>query len=350
MKRRNTGPMEEAVDGGYDKEDRVYLKTGRKVTKKHIVDVLSKADALSRTLFWKRLPTNFTGVNGELWLSHNNAENPLNNRMPLYMFNLDRLQLAGVGEGAAHRLSYNKTTGYFVWSEVQSYAADGTFTKYPQVLRQASDFPASNQKDLYFSNYNIKLCLYGNTTRSTTFDIKLVSFTEEQVAPTNDANTVNGGGATPDGIEHQTFWQTQVRDIVSHPCSVDVTYGQESKMKVHKSARYTIGPNSTTQSDTNPGHVFVNWFHQRNKKVPMRRTGINSATDAQRLDDILNAQENRTDLTGQAGLLVETPNTVDRLYLLVRANDYIVNTVTPDTNAIAPSFDLAYTTTYYVNV
>jgi len=352
-KRPRTEPSErngteEAVDGGYDKEDRVYVKTGRKVSKRHIVDVLSRADALSRTLFFKVLPTQFTGVNGQLWLSHNSLD-ATNDRLPLYLFNLDRLQLAGTGEGAGHRLVYNQTTGFFGWIPITGQSATGTGTVYPQVLRQAADFPVSNQKDLYFSNYSIKLCLYGNTTRTTTFDIYLVSFTEEQVAPANDANTLNGGGSTPDGLEHQTFWQTQVRDIIAHPCAIDVPYGQQSKMRIHKRARYIIGPNSTTQSDTNPGHVIVNWFHQRNKKIGMRRTGIDPGTDAQRLDEIFNAQENRTDLTGQAGLLTETPNAVDRMYLYIRANDYVLNTA-GDTNATAASFDIAYTTTYYVNV
>lgn len=364
--RRNTGPMgisdpTAGDQGGYNQETRIAVKTGRHVKKGHIMDVLGKNDLLSRTLFWKNLPQNFTGTYGQLDLGYNvnSTIAPLaSNRLPVYLWNLNRFQLAGTAPsdvGACLRLCMDRTTGLFNWLAVASQAANGTPTQYPQVLRDSVDFPTNPQKSVYWGSFNMKLCLYGNTSKNVRFKVAIVSFDNDNISPTNDFNVVNGGGTSTQGLEHQTFWQEQVKDIISHPCALQgPSYGQTGKMKVHKFAAYEIGPTLTTESDANPHHIIVNWTHRINKKIDLRQSGgTTAAADPERFTQLTDSRQNYVGASGpagdQSGILQLTPNVKDRLYLMVMANDYVPDTTVAGSNATCGSMDVSYTTSYYVN-
>lgn len=355
----------EGDQGGYNQETRISLRTGRQVTKGHINRVLNKSDLLSRTLFWKRLPINFIGISGQYPLLYNSSTlvTPgTSDKLPLYMFNLTRLQLAGTGASAAYRLCIDKTSGLFNWTPYNSFSNTGTDTAYPQVLRDATDFPSTAQKELYWGNVNLKMVLYGATNKNTTYDLMLVSFENENIAVSNDTNQLNGGGTTGTGLEHQTFWQEMVKDYIAHPCAIQgPSYGQASKMKILRKARYSIGPTATTETDVNPHHVIVNWFHGINKRINMRYSGTVSATPANVLAQLENADANYVDSSGLGGVLQETPQVKDRVYLLIRASDYTKDNVdetlvtktnggTTAVNSAGGSFDLSYTTSYYVTI
>lgn len=338
--------------GGYEQERWTRKITGRRVKRSHIDRILGKNELLSRTLFWKNLPQQFTGVNGTMFLSYNinSVRAPLGiDLWPVYLFNLTRFQLEGVppSVGSSYRLQQDRATGFFSWQSIAGKAADGTTdTIYPQVLRDSTDFPDTPQKDVFWGKVNLRGVVYGCKNRATNCTLSLVKFEGEDLPTSNDSNIANIGSATGDGLEHQTFWQEEVNKLIAHPAAVRLNYGQRSKMKILRQERITIGPTTTIESDANPHHVVFNWTHNINKRMNLRLTGADPAVVA----DLADARRNQIDVAGTQGLLQFAPKVEDRVYLLVQATDFEANTTTTDVNTTASSFDLSYTSTYYVSV
>lgn len=328
-----------AAQGGYVQEERRRLTTGRKEKKSQIVKSLATRDLLSRTLFWKVLPTQFTGTFGMLQLSNNNSD-AQKTWLPLYLFDLTHLQAGGVSKGVCHRANIGTGTspGVVNWASVSGQDAGAGTTNNMGILRQSPDFPSTPQPVIHYGTAHVNLVLYGNTTKNTVFNVALVQFTDEENAPFDDL--AGGESGNP---KHNAFWQERVRRYITHPCEQSVKYRQ-SGMKVLRSRTFKIAPSSSTELDTNPHHLIVKWKHHINKQVGMRLTGTATMNASQ----ISNAQYNVTDAAGGAGILTDTPRVKDRVYLLVEANDWIASGT--DDNSKCASFDVALTCTHYVTV
>lgn len=354
-KRRKFGPPEIDEDigdeGGYIQETRAKLRSGRRPKKAQIMRVMGKADLLSRTLFFKRLPTSFKGDFGQYPLSYFNDAAGTQSKYPIYVCNL--MQLPGSALSPLNRLTVSEATGLLSWEGQVGQSLSGADNAQMQVLRVSPGFPNIDPpyppgipyKEFYWGNVNIKLCLYGCTTRNTQFEVMLVQFENDLVSPTQDDNNLNTGGLTGDALEHQSFWQEQVKALVAHPCAIGTYYGQQSKMKILKYEKIHIGPTTNIQNDSNPHHYILNWTHGISKKTNMRLSG----TNAMSFNAQTNAKTTIVDTTGGQGVLTQTCKAPDRVYLILRANDYDVTTAA-ETAATSASFDIGFTTTHYVNI
>lgn len=343
--RRNFGPPaatvvgETAAQGGYIQEETRRVATGRKEAKSTIARTLNSKDLLSKTLMWKNLPAQFSGVSGTMWLSQNTS-NALYTQLPVYAFDLTQLQ--GLGWPVAQRLNIGTATnanpGVPFWTAVSGQDATGGTYGGMWPLRASPDFPAAAQPYIHYGAANINMVLYGNTTKNTTYCVSLVQFPDEDLAPCDDLRITNDAKT-----KHRAYWAEQVRRYITHPCENSVRYSS-SKVKVLRTKIFKIAPTATYESDANPHHTIVRWRHQINKTIGMRLTGQNATTYAQETD----ARVNVTDTTGTTGLLTESPRASHRVYLMISSNDFLP--ATGDTNSNAASFDLSFNTTHYVTV
>lgn len=334
---RTDGDSGDASQGGYVQEARRVWTTGRKEDKGTIARTLNSKDLLSRSLFWKKVPAQFSGANGTMYLSQFTGTAGFV-AMPIYMFDLTQLQ--GTTFPMATRLWVPTATGlpFFHASDLFGQDAANGSVSGMSVLRSSPDFPSAAQPYIHYGSANVNMVLYGNTQKNTTFNLSLVQFPDADLAPCDDNRVSNASK-----VKFSAFWQERIRRYITHPCELSVKYSQ-SKMKVLRSKQFKIAPTSTTESDATPHHLIVKWRHHINKTVGMRLGGSGAVTTTQETD----ARLNPTDTTGSVSILTESPRVKDRVYLLVECNDWLPAATEGSSNA--PSFDASFLTTHYVTV
>lgn len=273
--------------------------------------------------------TQFTGDNGQVPLSHYMDTTNAKRRLPVYLFDLThqpRGSADATTQGSIHRLFLNDPNGEVGWEQqkcMDTSSPPALNFAHPLTLYASPGATSSAIWDnVCIDKFYIKLNLYGQTNRPTTFWVSLVQFKGDELTPVDDFNTTTVGVASKT-TDMADYWTTYAKRLVGNPIAEYSAWSKSKSMiKVLKTKKFEIGPTSTVESDPDPHCVTVNWVHNYGKLVDYKKVrGTTVATD----DGAVLAGNVVLDTLSSTTASNWTPRAKDRVYLMVSSTAWSVN-------------------------
>lgn len=260
---------------------------------------------------------------------------------------MDLTHLWDSGLPCLHRLIMHTSganDGKMGWMSIAGVNATGAGATIPYLRYATQNFPKTNFPDrLHFGKSVMKLNLYGCKTRPTTFTLSLVRFKKDNYTPVNDQATAEVPVCDEIGT---ALWQSRVKRLVANPIA-DQSSIRTGDMVVISKRVYNIAPTSTTEADPDPHCITVNWTHDMNKIVSMRKYQSVSTDDAH----VIDAQRAQVDVETTQVTANYTPFAKDRVYLMIEATAWTPLAEADAVNAdTSPSIEYNFKTTVRCDV
>lgn len=175
--------------------------------------------------------------------------------MPLHCMLLNS-GIVGQAEGNLQQLSFTPQ-GNLVWTNLQCQTASGAnvASSYQGEYQESS---IENSRFIRYAWYDIRLCLYGATSQPAVWDIWLVKFTQDELVPFGDVESLTADNRTL--ANRSSFWQQLVKPAVFHPMMPAVH--SRKGMRVLKHKRVNIPGSSNDDLDVSPPSVQLRWFYR----------------------------------------------------------------------------------------
>jgi len=291
----------------------------------------------------ERLVYRWNGVkafngNGYYWMSNKTVD--ANTRaLPLYLFDLTSVNNISAGTSIKAipmlQLQQDNTAGAMAFTQVQGLAANGaTLTSNLIAEVQTAigtgtglNLPAPYTKSVLESAV-IKLNCWGAVSKSTRFQLSVVRFSDQDLVPTHGTYAVDLAAAN---TKRSDLFQSLIKSLTFNPIST--SGGSFNKrMKVLKSMTFTIEPQQTTDSDTDPSVQSVSWTLKLNKLLDFTER-------AEVLANITDTND-QADYVEQTGAVIKAQiKPTSRLYFMIRSTNYGLDAT--ESNVLTPSFDLS---------
>lgn len=344
-KRARTVPtIMQSAQGGYQQHTTAYVKSGRKVKVASVADQLQRRNIGTAVMQFKSIPQ-FSGDFGVRAINNRVIASTGKRNVPIYL--MDLTHLANAGQPCFHRLymwTSGAADGKCGWDSVSGENSVGGTTLVPFLRYASQNFPAASFPDrLHFGRTDIKLNLYGMKTRPTEFILSLVRFKDDHYTPVDDQGLNVIGTCDEIGT---AFWQSRIKRLTANPIADQYTI-RDRAMQVINRKVYKIGPTTTDQSDPDPHCITVNWKHDINRIVSMRKYQTVSTDDV----EVVDANKVPIDTNTSQPSANYTPFAKDRVYLLIEAKAWVPQVETDPTDATnSPSFDYNVKTTVRCDV
>jgi len=309
---------------------------GRTMTASKKTMMLTRANLERLVYRWNGVKA-FTG-NGYYWMS-NKTVDAATRALPLYLFDLTSVNNISAGTAIKAipmlQLQQDNVAGAMAFAQVQGLAANGaTLTSNLVAEVQTAvgtgtglNLPAPYTKSV-LESASIKLNCWGAVSKSTRFQLSIVRFSDQDLVPTHGTYAVDLAAAN---TKRTDLFQSLIKSLTFNPIST--TGGAFNKrMKVIKSMNFTIEPQQTTDSDTDPSVKSVSWTLKLNKLLDFteRSEVIQTIADT-------NDQADYIEHTGQVIKAQIKPTS--RMYLMIRSTNYGLDAT--ESNVLTPSFDLS---------
>lgn len=179
---------------------------------------------------------------------------------------------------------------------------------------------------------SIQANLWGCKSKATKYMVQVVQIKDDDLVPDHALAGITGDQAKATA-KRNDFYQNMIKSWTFNPIST--TGGiQSKKYKVLKTQTITIEPNPTTDGDQDPQCVVYKAFLKLNKLCKYEETSAFLTTDADTNDQADYALNTGAQITNQV-------NPTSRIYLVIRATNYGIDTATGNLNTVTPSFDLS---------
>lgn len=333
-----------AAQGGYQQLASVKVKSGRKSKLSKVATTLQRKNICVAQTQFKNIGQ-FTGDYGTLSVNHRNVTSASRRDLPVYMMDLTHLW---GGLATMHRLGMytaaGANDGKMGWFSVQGVNDGGSSAFIPHFKYTSPNFPVSTFPNrVHVGASEIKLNLYGCKTRPTKFTLSLVRFKKDNYCPLNDQATAEQNTLDELGT---AFWQSRVKRLVANPIA-DQYRVNGSDMQVIARRVYDIAPTSTTESDPDPHCITVNWTHDINRVVNLKKYQAVDTDDV----NVVNANLIAKDQPSTQISANYTPFAKDRVYLLIEATAWtpLAEADAQDANT-SPSLEYNFKTTFRCDV
>jgi len=266
--------------------------------------------------------------------------------LPWYMMDLTAVNNYG-GDTPAVMPSYpflqlkqTASTGNMFFSVVPGWDQSGVTATSSYRLEKAPVLSASllqNPETAPFgrsmiSHASIQANLWGCKSKSTKYMVQVVRILDDDLVPDHDL-AFAGTEVTKATPKRNDFYQNMIKSWTFNPIST--TGGlQARKYKVLKTQTITIDPNPTTDGDADPQVVVYKAFLKLNKICKYEETSNYLRRDIDLNDEADYVINGGPQITTQV-----SPKA--RIYLVIRATNYGIDTATGDLNTVTPSFDLS---------
>jgi len=310
-------------------------RIGRNMTASKKTMMLTRANLERLVYRWNGVKA-FTG-NGYYWMS-NKTVDASTRALPLYMFDLTAVNniSAGAPINAIPMLQLQQNVGgAMAFAPIQGLGPDGASLTSILVAEQSTatgsgtglNLPAPYTKSV-LESASIKLNCWGAVSKSTRFQLSIVRFTDQDLVPTHGTYAVDLAAAN---TKRSDLFQSLIKSLTFNPIST--TGGSFNKrMKVIKTMSFTIEPQQTTDSDTDPSVKSVSWTLKLNKL-------LNFTERAEVLSNIIDTND-QADYVQQTGQVIKAQvKPTSRMYLMIRSTNYGLDAT--ESNVLTPSFDLS---------
>lgn len=178
--------------------------------------------------------------------------------------------------------------------------------------------------------YEMRFLLYGQRQSPTIYDVMLVKFRDECLAPELTAAQI---AALPSEQRQSrnALWQGLVRNISYNPI-LPAAPKAFSGLRVIKRQRFIIQASMTDEADRTPHHKIVKWFY---------KAGVNQDYDYSSLGQARASTIDAANYTQQIAVsnMQNVPHPKARLYLMIRATNTTPAAAQEDMDN-TPSYDL----------
>lgn len=310
-------------------------RIGRKMTASKKTMMLTRANLERLVYRWNGVKA-FTG-NGYYWMS-NKTVDATTRALPLYLFDLTAVNNMSAGTAVLSvpmlQLQQN-VGGAMAFNPIQGLAEDGATLTSNLKLEQGTTIgtgagatlPQPYSKSV-LESASIKLNCWGAVSKATRFQLSIVRFSDKDLVPTHGTYAVDLAAAN---TKRTDLFQSLIKSLTFNPIST--TGGAFNKrMKVIKSMNFTIEPQQTTDSDTDPSVKSVSWTLKLNKL-------LNFIENADVLTSIVDTND-QADYQPQTGVQIRAQvKPTSRMYLMIRSTNYGLDAI--ESNVLTPSFDLS---------
>nr|QTE03353.1 MAG: capsid protein [Emberiza rustica CRESS-DNA-virus sp.] len=334
-KKPSAAAMREGSNSQVTRASRV-TQVGRRMTASKKTMMLTRANLERLVYRWNGVKA-FNG-NGYYWMSNKTID--ANTRaLPLYLFDLTSVNNISAGTSIKAipmlQLQQDNVAGAMAFTQVQGLKGDGaTLTSNLNVEVQTAvgtgtglNLPAPYTKSV-LESASIKLNCWGAVSKSTRWQLSVVRFSDQDLVPTHGTYAVDLAAAN---TKRSDLFQSLIKSLTFNPIST--SGGSFNKrMKVIKSMMFTIEPQQTTDSDTDPSVKSVSWTLKLNKLLDFTER-------AEVLANITDTND-QADYVEQTGAVIKAQiKPTSRLYLMIRSTNYGLDAT--ESNVLTPSFDLS---------
>lgn len=334
--------LSEEQGGGYSQWTQRYAtgRFGRLTARK--IDKLSNDSVIFRHQligpfndYGKRFMFNATNVAGDLYY-------------PLVLFELNSatnfIQGTQTFANPVHQM-YQTSANAIAWSPLNNQNADGTVTTNSWVIEKSvhtngSSLSAPMEQSIHKWS-SLDLELWGQTQKPTVYTIYLCQLNEDVTPDINFASqTANYSNITnPNAIE---FWQSMIKRFTYSPLAKVDDGFKNKKIKILKQYKINIDPTANYENDPDPHVKTMKLFYRFNRKCNFEWKYANAAGFSQaNMNDADWQQEN-----SQNQCHVH-PNA--RMYVMVRASNYVRGTYDTATNTTNPSISWVLRSCHLIN-
>lgn len=327
----------------YSKKKYKTARRGARSKGKSVDRKLLAANVERIVYYFKGMDSDFDGAFGYYPLSR--VVNPDTwVDLPFYLYNVTAATNDGIQPVPFYRLRLNGTGNQIALLSEPGQNSTGAVT-FTTSLR---DSPASTTNGVGSRSYldwlRVRMNLYGQRTRTTEVNVKLVTLDQKVFETSNAGSNVY----IPETEPAQAFWKKLFRPYMSNPIAGGSSVNQ-FYMKTIASKKYMIDPTTTIENDPDSNIKTIDWFHRIGKVINYQRKG----------NDVTAAQMQQGDLTtvnaNSDGFNCTPINAKQAVWLMVYASNY--NPVTKATwdgytaaqkSDYAASFDLNIETCHKV--
>lgn len=265
--------------------------------------------------------------NGYYWLQ--NRINGTDRFAPVYLFDLTVFDSNPVPVSPLVKLSFDASgRAYFI---PQSHVGPLGTSLQTEVEFAASASEYAHRK-ARLKYVTIHMNCWGCKNKSTKFNIDVVRFTDDNLAPKHILVDDSAYSVTDEAQKRTEFFQSLCKPLMFNPSSFTGGVFQK-KCKTIRSHSFMLDPNTSIEADSDPA--------VRQYKLHLNLDRLINYTET------ASAFANPNTIPDTASLLFNTTPTVTRcqttesarLYLMIRATNF-GNDGDADVNTVTPSFDL----------
>jgi len=229
-------------------------------------------------------------------------------------------------------LNFTELTGQVNWQPITGELPSGIRDN--SVVRYQTEYCSTYANIDYLSKISIRwidvrLLLYGARTQPTTYEILVVRFKTDYLAP-----RVNGHeGDGQHYADYTVFWQNMAKKLMFNSIVPGQrTTDENTAMTVIKRVKVVIQPALTTEEDKNPNSRVIRMFIPDGRMLSYQHAGRPT------VDGVAVTDDSWMPVNRDATQPLNTPKSVKaRTYLIIRA----VNTTNTAATALnTPSYDI----------
>jgi len=266
-----------------------------------------------------------------------NATNATTWFTPLILFELNSVNNHINGTqtfmNPVHQMTQAIATGHIAWDSIAGQSTDGTslITNWiPEKSSHISTAVSTSPMDQSIHKWSsLDLELWGQTTKPTMYTIYLCQFSEDVLPETVFAANV-GSYATITNQNAIEFWQSMIKRYTYSPLAkIDDGWGKK-KIKIMKQYKINIDPTASYENDPDPHVKTMKLFYRFNRKCNFEWKYSNA--QGQSVANMNDADWQQEDGENQCQV---HPNA--RLFVMLRASNFVRTTTDAATNANSPS-------------
>lgn len=277
--------------------------------------------------------------NGYFWCNNFTWTNSGVRNLPVYA-----VLLNGANQGTntlqpMRRLFVNSTgvdDGRLSWWNTTGLLSNGALSQNLESVY--SSYPSLNiGQRAFLESVHVKMNLWGSKQKAHRWLIQVVKILDDEVSPFHTATS------SFVGTKSQQCYEEMLKEFTYNPLS-RLDWRTSKKIKVLKSFERILQPTQTTEVDTDPKVVTLDWYMKWNRIVNFDNVNIDVETSGLRMIDDANLVGNgEPNNSGQAAYSTH-PRPKEQIVLLIRASDYTNPTYTLEgdaaNNNVHPSFDI----------